>query len=327
MTLHLDAAAFAEAVAVAARQLQLAPVLIEKDYWVSYVLRALADSAYREHVVFKGGTALSKAYGLIARFSEDVDLAIAGTEGWSNNRIKKLMDDAARVITQGLEADPTAPGTVRGSHFRKTAHRFPTTHDPAAVLPQVRAGAVLLEINAFARPYPSHWRPVQSYIGQVLAAAGQVAAVAEFGLAPFEVLTLALERTLVEKILALVRAGYAADPLVELQAKVRHAYDLHQLLQQPTLRTFLASADFITLLGDARADDARNQEFQGDWATRPLREARLFADEGRLWQQLLPTYQGIFRQLVHGPLPTPAAVAATLAMVGKRLATLDEPRE
>jgi hypothetical protein len=190
------------------------------------------------------------------------------------------MDDAARCITQGLEADPTASGTVRGSHFRKTAHRFPASHDPAAVLPQLRAGAVLLEINAFVRPYPSHWQPVQSYIGQVLAAAGQLAAVAEFGLASFEVLTLALERRLLEKILALVRAGYAPDPLVELQAKVRHADDLHQLLQQPKLRTFLASADFIILLADARADDARNQAFQGDWATRPLREARLFADEG-----------------------------------------------
>lgn len=323
MTLHLEPAAFAEAIAVAAQQLKLAPVLVEKDYWVSYVLRALAESPYREHVVFKGGTALSKAYGLIARFSEDVDLAIAGTDGWSNSRIKKLMDDAARHITQGLVADATAPGTVRGSHFRKTAHRFPTAHDPAALLPQLRAGAVLLEINAFARPYPSHRRPVQSYIGQALAVTGQTAAAAAFGLASFEVLTLALERTLVEKILALVRAGYAPDPLAELQAKVRHAYDLHQLLHQPALQVFLASEDFVALLAEACADDARNQEFQGDWAARPLREALLFADEGRLWRQLVPTYQGVFRQLVYGPLPAPAAVAAALATVGHRLAGIE----
>ncbi|GAB3637849.1 nucleotidyl transferase AbiEii/AbiGii toxin family protein [Hymenobacter arcticus] len=320
MTLHLDSAAFAEALAATVRQLGLAPVLVEKDYWVSYVLRALADSAYRDQVVFKGGTALSKAYGLIARFSEDVDLAIAGTEGWSNNRVKKLMDDAARHITQDLAADPTAPGTVRGSHFRKTAHRFPTAHDPAALLPQLRAGSVLLEINAFARPYPSHRRLVQSYIGQALTEAGQPEAVAEFGLAAFEVLTLALERTLVEKILALVRAGYATDPLAELQVKVRHAYDLHQLLQQPELRDFLASMNFEALLTEARADDARNQEFQGDWASRPLGEAPLFADGGKLWRQVMPTYLGIFRQLVHGTLPDPAAIAATLAIVGQRLA-------
>lgn len=135
---------------------------------------------------------------MIARFSEDVDLAIAGTAGWTGGQIKKLMDQAARHLTRGLVADPTAARTVRGSHFRKTAHRFPTVHDPTGLLPQLRARAVLVEINAFARPSPSHLRPVQSYIGQVLAQSSQ-----------------ALERTLVEKILALVRAGYAPDPLAE----------------------------------------------------------------------------------------------------------------
>lgn len=319
MTLHHDPSAFAAAVAATAQELGLAAVLVEKDYWVSYVLRALADSPYRHQVVFKGGTALSKAYGLVERFSEDVDLAIAGTEGWTGGQIKKLLDNAARHVTQGLKADPTAPGTVRGSHFRKTSHRFPTAHDPAALLPQLRAGAVLLEINAFARPHPSQFRPVQSYIGQVLARRGQVAAVAAFGLGPFQVLTLALERTLVEKILALVRAGYAADPLAELQAKIRHAYDVHQLLRQPELPGFLAGAGFAELLGEARADDARNQEFQGDWAAQPLGEAVLFSDGGRMWQRLVPAYQGVFRQLVHGPLPPAASVAGTLALIGARL--------
>ena len=322
MTLHHDPLAFAAAVAATAQELGLAAVLVEKDYWVSYVLRALADSPYRHQVVFKGGTALSKAYGVVERFSEDVDLAIAGTEGWTGGQIKKLLDNAARHVTHGLEADPTAPGTVRGSHFRKTSHRFPTAHDPAALLPQLRAGAVLLEINAFARPHPSQLRPVQSYIGQVLARRGQAAEVAAFGLEPFQVLTLALQRTLVEKILALVRAGYAADPLAELQAKIRHAYDLHQLLEQPELPGFLAGAGFAELLVEARADDARNQEFQGDWAARPLGEAVLFSDGGRMWQRLVPTYQGVFRQLVHGLLPPAASIAGTLALIGARLQQL-----
>ena len=165
---------------------------------------------------------------------------------------------------------------------------------------------------------------MQSYIGQVLAHRGQSEVVAEFGLLPFQVLTLALERTLVEKILALVRAGYAPIPLTELQAKIRHAYDLHQLLQQAGLRSFLASADFAQLLAEARADDARNQEFQGDWASRPLREAVLFNDGGQTWARLVPTYQSLFRQLVHGALPAPAAVADTLAVIGQRLDTLLE---
>ena len=59
------------------------PNLLEKDVWVVWSLRHLFAAPYAPHLVFKGGTSLSKAYGVIQRFSEDVDLtydirAIAG---------------------------------------------------------------------------------------------------------------------------------------------------------------------------------------------------------------------------------------------------------
>ena len=49
---------------------------VEKDYWVSMVLRAIFSLPYATAFVFKGGTSLSKGWGLIERFSEDIDLAI-----------------------------------------------------------------------------------------------------------------------------------------------------------------------------------------------------------------------------------------------------------
>lgn len=49
---------------------------IEKDWWVCMVLRAVFQSKYKDHIIFKGGTSLSKAYQIIERFSEDVDLII-----------------------------------------------------------------------------------------------------------------------------------------------------------------------------------------------------------------------------------------------------------
>lgn len=68
---------------------------IEKDWWVTLVLNIIFTSSEAEHIVFKGGTSLSKAYDLIARFSEDIDLAInrerLGYGGdLSNTQIKKL---------------------------------------------------------------------------------------------------------------------------------------------------------------------------------------------------------------------------------------------
>lgn len=49
---------------------------VEKDFWVSMVLKAMFSLEYSDNLVFKGGTSLSKGWGLIERFSEDCDLAI-----------------------------------------------------------------------------------------------------------------------------------------------------------------------------------------------------------------------------------------------------------
>ena len=50
--------------------------IIEKDWWVVAVLRALFELPYAQHISFKGGTRLSKCWNIIQRMSEDVDIAI-----------------------------------------------------------------------------------------------------------------------------------------------------------------------------------------------------------------------------------------------------------
>ena len=62
---------------LAARRLALIPAVVEKDFWVCYTLRHLFHaSRFGSSIVFKGGTSLSKAFGLIQRFSEDIDLIL-----------------------------------------------------------------------------------------------------------------------------------------------------------------------------------------------------------------------------------------------------------
>lgn len=57
-------------------QTRLSPTAVEKDFWVMIALNAIFKTKYAPHLVFKGGTSLSKAWGLIQRFSEDIDLAL-----------------------------------------------------------------------------------------------------------------------------------------------------------------------------------------------------------------------------------------------------------
>lgn len=112
MNLHSDGALFLELVQVAAQRLQVPEAYIEKDYWVTRALKHLSESPDAGVVVFKGGTALSKAYKLINRFSEDIDLAICfnGHTGPDKSHDKKrgasnrFRADSGRRRSKGKQA-------------------------------------------------------------------------------------------------------------------------------------------------------------------------------------------------------------------------------
>ena len=66
-----------QAFAEAAERLDIGPHIIEKDFWVCWLLRLIfADAELGGHIVLKGGTSLSKVFGIIQRFSEDIDLSV-----------------------------------------------------------------------------------------------------------------------------------------------------------------------------------------------------------------------------------------------------------
>ena len=87
--LHLEPDLFNDLIHATSENLAIPAQLIEKDYYISLVLRALSHSAYNQQIVFKGGTSLSKAYNLINRFSEDVDFAVISGE-MTGNQIKNF---------------------------------------------------------------------------------------------------------------------------------------------------------------------------------------------------------------------------------------------
>ena len=101
MRLHENPQLFKEAINFASRPadqggLGISPLFIEKDYWISRSLRLMAEGDTGNRAVFKGGTSLSKAYGIGARFSEDVDVAIAEAWTLSGNQLKNLIRKTAR---------------------------------------------------------------------------------------------------------------------------------------------------------------------------------------------------------------------------------------
>ena len=90
-------------------QTKLAVQVIEKDWWVTIVLQLLSHSSCADYLSFKGGTSLSKAWGLIDRFSEDADLALDhsffGIDNISRSQRLKLRKESRQFITQTLSSE------------------------------------------------------------------------------------------------------------------------------------------------------------------------------------------------------------------------------
>lgn len=114
---------------------------------------------------------------------------------------------------------------------------------------------ILLEVSSLVRSYPSQKVSVHSMITQFIATTNNQDLIKEYQLEPFNLTAISIERTFCEKIISLVRFSYTENPLEDLKNKIRHTYDLHQLLQEYKISLFLKSDDFEVMLLQVGKDD------------------------------------------------------------------------
>lgn len=312
MKLHHNQKDFKDLITLTSKALSLPNHFVEKDYWVTYVLSKLTQTKYSNNFIFKGGTALSKAYKIIFRFSEDIDLTV-DIEEMSGNQKKKVIDLTSKEITEGLPEIYKDGITSKGSRFRRTVHEYPKIFFKEE--PDQTSESITIEINSFIQPKDYIKLPIDSYIADFLKQSNQRDVITEFDLESFELNILGLKRTFTEKLLSLVRASYLENSIYELQERIRHFYDIHMLLSQPQINEFLNSDEFFIYLSKTKDDDASNQEFYGDWVKNKLHKAPIFDNYEILWESLEKTYNGIFSNLVYSELPKSSIVSQSFKQI------------
>jgi hypothetical protein len=200
--------------------------------------------------------------------------------------------------------------------IRKTAHSYSRVF--TGDFGQVR-DLIILESSWLGSSEPVIKGQVSSFIYQMMKAREQEELAIQYDLLPFEVPLLAPTRTLCEKIMSLVRFSYTEKPLVDLRNKIRHVYDLHQLLKQEDISAFFDSDTFNVMLHKVGRDDEISFRNNKDWLYTHPSQALLFSDLDHVWPELRNTYQGPFKNLVFGELPTDEQVFETLQRIKKRL--------
>lgn len=241
-----------------ARSGLLSTKAIEKDWWVTLVLKALFNSDLAQHLSFKGGTSLSKGWGLIERFSEDIDLAIERSflgfdENLSKNKVKQLKKVAcaftSTVLKEKLEEELTKLGLPEGT-LQITADPvradFPDT-DPQVLHINYRSlldpipyivDSVKLEVSARSLNEPAVPREINSLLGIYMPDF-------EWSGTPFAIPVVEPKGTFLEKIFLLHEEFLRPLEKINYERMSRHLYDLERLMDTEHAEAALADTDYF----------------------------------------------------------------------------------
>lgn len=310
MKLHENKEQLADAIRITSAELGIPQKFVEKDYWICQILQRLSRMPQAERTVWKGGTSLTKGYGIIQRFSSDVDLAIIG-EGLSNNQQKKLVLHLGKDTTIDLEETEEFGESIKNSRFRKTYHSYPSVIDRTDTSLDFLGNYVIVEINTYGNPYPFVRQFVKPFITEMMEKRQLEDLIAQLDMAPFELNVLDKRRTMCEKVVSLLRFSFEEDPMAGLTSKVRHFYDLHFLMKDKECHEYLDSS-FPVEIRELVAHDKAEFDRPPLWKTSEVLHSPLLTSFSEMWKRIAPVYQSEVGALSFGELPKPEEVSQSM---------------
>lgn len=241
-----------------AAKMGMTDAIIEKDFWVCYMLDYLFHRcAWKDNFAFKGGTSLSKAYGLIQRFSEDIDLILdwrvlgyGYNEPWEDrsNTKQDIFNKEANCRAEMFLRDTFLPTIISDltselgekikcfiddDDHQTIKIEYPNSFSDPSILQEIR-----LEIGALAAWTPAKKAVITSY------AAKQYAKV--FEQPSTEVLTVLPERTFWEKVTILHREAFRPQDRTFPARYSRHYYDLYKMMQTQVKDNAIVNRDLLS---------------------------------------------------------------------------------
>jgi Nucleotidyl transferase AbiEii toxin, Type IV TA system len=284
-----------------AARMAVSSVMVEKDFWVSWLLGLLfADPALAPHLVFKGGTSLSKVYGVIDRFSEDIDLSMSPAFVGADESVFATMKsrtrrDAAMAQMQAQYGEQTRnvliprleQAIVEHLGRRSSGESWLRYEDDAVARSPVvhfeyptasEAGfeylrrEVKLELGSLTDQRPTEQHAVRPWVVDDFPAA--------FPDWQCQVTALELARTFWEKATILHAEHHRPAGQATPDRYARHYADMERLLRHPNAAVMLADHDLC-----ARVVEWKSQVFTRHWARYDLAvpgTIRLLPAEARL---------------------------------------------
>lgn len=301
-----------------ASEQKISEEIVEKDYYVTEALRAIV-SDFGSKILFKGGTSLSKAWGLVHRFSEDVDLYVnpedRGTKA-TNTLLKNVIQSAQQF--PGFR-DPVTINRIDG--VARSCRLHYNSQVGGSDLPK----SILIELGIQSGTFPKEEKEIQSFLGQRIQSAAP--ATLSPDCEPFSVWVLHFKRTLVEKLFALhdkVERGYLQEGQ-PLKSYARHYYDIAKLLSTQEAVDMLNSGEYAQIVTDYHRITRKYFKKQLFPAGNELATSKALFPDSQLSGEIKEEYEGQCKVLCF-PNETPPPwdeVLHQLSLIRDRLISVD----
>lgn len=305
---------------------------VEKDWWVVQTLTVLFGLEIGPYLVFKGGTSLSKAWGLIGRFSEDIDLAVDrsffGFAGdLSKNQRTKLRKEANTYITtviyprlersfreSGLTAVTVELEEIKSSDQDPVIiniHYPFVIESPGYLLPRIQ-----IEIGCRSLHEPHTMRPILSLVDEVFPNLS-------FSLSPVQIPAVNPERTFLEKMFLLHEEFQRPNEKRRVNRLSRHLYDVFLLAQTPFADKALDNQELYQTIVHHRQTFTRlggvDYSFHQPSTVNPIPPQSHWKD----WEA---DYRTMREQMIYGASPGFKELILGVEELRKRMNTLEWPR-
>lgn len=254
-------------------QKRLPQQAVEKDWWVVHTIAMLFATTCGAHLIFKGGTSLSKGWNAIQRFSEDIDLVIdrnfLGYSGELDTRgIKNLRKATKKYIIETLTPELQKMFTdagfkdvqVKPRHFESSGQDpmiielfYPKFFEPNNYLKP----DLLIEIGSRSLFEPFTNTSFASFVAEIYPTS-------TFSDKPIVVPTANIERTFLEKIFLLHEEFQKPAEKIRVERMSRHLYDIEKLMQQPATATVFQNPELYYAIVQHRRKYTSLQEVNYD---------------------------------------------------------------
>lgn len=302
--------------------------IVEKDWWVTAVLRAIFSLSYSNALSFKGGTNLSKCWNLISRMSEDADIGVSreflgfGGELSKTQISDKLRRAACSFVRNTLKNDVEMALHEQGikqDMIKVWVNETKvSTVDPEIiyvgyqplfeaneyVMPQVK-----IEASGRSMTEPLEKVAIHSYIADSLP-------VLTFDETPVELNAVIPQRTFLEKLFLLHEEFAKPSSEIRVERMSRHLYDVARILDTPIAEEALADNVLYNSVIEHRRRFIGLKGFDYDTLHKPTLR---IVPEGEVRKQWEADYNHTLRNMIIGEAPTFEEVIERLTLLNKQI--------